>query len=221
MCWGAGILISSGVVRGTLSIQGDLAWRLPFYLQWIWPVPLFIMAYLAPESPWNAVRRGKIAMARNSLKRLSSDTPYKDTAVEATLAYIMHTTALERAETEGASFWECFKGTNRYRTEIVSMLTVVYQKVWLMSVKIELRSLGGANPMRQRNPRLRHCLLASSWMVRGSSIQPQHISFSVLYCRGYHLLVPFPSLGTIDYLYGRFGFYVLLPPGHWRPRLLN
>jgi MFS transporter, SP family, general alpha glucoside:H+ symporter len=118
MCWGAGILLSSGVVRAVVSVQGDLGWRLPFALQWIWPVPLFIGAYLAPESPWNAVRRDKIDQARNSLMRLRQDTPDKILEVEATLAYIRHTTAIEKAETAGASFWECFRGTNLRRTEI-------------------------------------------------------------------------------------------------------
>jgi SP family general alpha glucoside:H+ symporter-like MFS transporter len=122
MCWGAGILLSSGVVRAVAGLPGDLAWRLPFALQWIWPVPLFIGAYLAPESPWNAVRRGKIDMARKSLMRLREDTPDKEMEVNATLAYIRHTTALEQAETENASFWECFQGTNLRRTEIVSIL---------------------------------------------------------------------------------------------------
>ncbi|RHZ58686.1 hypothetical protein CDV55_103263 [Aspergillus turcosus] len=118
MCWGAGILLSSGVVRAVAGIEGDLGWRLPFVLQWVWPIPLFIGAYLAPESPWNAVRRGKIDLARKSLRRLRQDTPEKDREVEATLAYILHTTTLEQAETENASFLECFKGTNLRRTEI-------------------------------------------------------------------------------------------------------
>jgi len=119
MCWGAGILLSSGVVRAVASLEGDLAWRLPFALQWIWPIPLLIGAYLAPESPWNAVRRGKIDLARNSLMRLRQDTPDKEREVNATLAYIQHTTALEKAETAHGSFWECFQGTNLRRTEIV------------------------------------------------------------------------------------------------------
>jgi len=34
------------------------------------------------------------------------------------LAYIEHTTRLEKAETAGASFIECFRGTNLHRTEI-------------------------------------------------------------------------------------------------------
>ncbi|KAJ4249048.1 hypothetical protein NW762_012379 [Fusarium torreyae] len=116
MCWGFGILLSSGVVRATSDIQSNLAWKLPFYLQWIWPVPLFLVAYFAPESPWNAVRRGKLEEARTSLKRLAS--PSAQSTVEATLAYIQHTTELEKAEVRGASFFECFKGPNLRRTEI-------------------------------------------------------------------------------------------------------
>lgn len=33
MCWGAGILLSSGVVRAVAGIESQLAWRLPFALQ--------------------------------------------------------------------------------------------------------------------------------------------------------------------------------------------
>ena len=101
------------------NLEGDLGWRLPFALQWIWPIPLFIASYLAPESPWSAVRRGKIDLARRSLMRLRQDTPNKEREVNASLAYIRHTTALEQAERGDASFWECFQGTNLRRTEIV------------------------------------------------------------------------------------------------------
>jgi SP family general alpha glucoside:H+ symporter-like MFS transporter len=121
MCWGAGILLSSGVVRAVAGIHGDLAWRLPFVLQWVWPIPLIIGCYLAPESPWNAVRRDKIDEARNSLRRLRTDSPTRDLEVEAALAYIRHTTAIEKAETANASFFECFQGTNLRRAEIVSI----------------------------------------------------------------------------------------------------
>jgi SP family general alpha glucoside:H+ symporter-like MFS transporter len=120
MCWGAGILLSSGVVRAVASLEGDIGWRLPFAIQWVWPIPLLIGAYLAPESPWNAVRRGKIDMARKALLRLRQDTPNKERDVDATLAYIRYTTELEKAETDGASIWDCFKGANLRRTEIVS-----------------------------------------------------------------------------------------------------
>jgi hypothetical protein len=136
MCWGAGILLSSGVVRAVAGLQGDLGWRLPFALQWVWPVPLIIGAYFAPESPWNSVRRNNMDEARESLMRLRQDTPGKDLEVEATLAYIRHTTALEQAETANASLWECFQGTNLRRTEIVStrqfylVLLQRYRIIW-------------------------------------------------------------------------------------------
>lgn len=126
MCWGAGILLSSGVVRAVVNVNGDLGWKLPFVMQWVWPIPLLIGAYIAPESPWNSVRRDKIDEARESLKRLRQDSPDKDREVEATLAYIRHTTALELAETAGASFWECFRGTNLRRTEIVSIFCIFF-----------------------------------------------------------------------------------------------
>jgi SP family general alpha glucoside:H+ symporter-like MFS transporter len=88
MCWGAGILLSSGVVRAVAGIEGSLAWRLPFVLQWVWPIPLIIGCYIAPESPWNAVRRDKIDEARESLRRLRADSPERELEVEAALAYI-------------------------------------------------------------------------------------------------------------------------------------
>ena len=103
-----------------VGVDGDLGWRLPFVLQWVWPVPLFIGAYLAPESPWNAIRRGKPELAKRSLTRLRVETAEREHDVDATIAYIKYITELEKAETANASFWECFQGTNLRRTEIVS-----------------------------------------------------------------------------------------------------
>lgn len=118
MCWGAGILLSSGVVRGVSTLSGDIAWRLPFALQWVWPVPLFLAAYFAPESPWNAVRRGKMELARKSLHRLLPAQDNKEHAVATKLAYIDYVSKLEKAEGAESRFIDCFKGVNLRRTEI-------------------------------------------------------------------------------------------------------
>lgn len=118
MCWGGGILLSSGVVRAVVNVPGDLGWKLPFAIQWVWPVPLLLAAYIAPESPWNCVRRGKTEEARKALARLRQDTPESAQQVESTLAYIEYTTELEKSETENATFTDCFRGTNLRRTEI-------------------------------------------------------------------------------------------------------
>lgn len=150
MCWGAGILLSSGVVRAVAGVQGDLGWRLPFVLQWVWPIPLLIGAYLAPESPWNAVRRDQIDEARRSLMRLREDTEDKEREVDSTLAYIRHTTALEVAETADASFIQCFQGTNLRRTEIVSipkLLLNIHRT--LTHRNKELRCMGCSDSLRK------------------------------------------------------------------------
>lgn len=122
MCWGFGLTISAGILRVVLTVPGDWGWRLPISLQWIWPLPLFVAAYFAPESPWNAVRRGNIEEARKSLRRLRNSDGTNENEVENALAYIRYTTELERAETENANFIDCFNGTNLRRTEIVSLL---------------------------------------------------------------------------------------------------
>lgn len=48
--WGGGRFVSTGVLRGTLGMKGDWAWRLPYAIQWIWPVPLAALVVFAPES---------------------------------------------------------------------------------------------------------------------------------------------------------------------------
>ena len=166
MCWGAGILLSSGVVRAVAGVQGDLGWRLPFVLQWVWPIPLFIGAYLAPESPWNSVRRDKFDEARKNLMRLREDTPEKVVEVEATLAYIRHTTAIEKAETANASFLECFQGTNLRRTEIVSILPflALVNRADFLLLDVELCCLGCPDPLRQRHSWILCRLSRSSWL---------------------------------------------------------
>lgn len=118
MCWGWGIFISSGVVRGTLELNSNWAWRLPFALQWIWPVPLFIIYLFAPESPWFLVRKGRYEEAKAALRRLRNQSISSDVEINRTLALLIHTINLEDQESAGASYVECFKGINLRRTEI-------------------------------------------------------------------------------------------------------
>ena len=118
-CWGLGIFLSSVVVRATLNMTGEWSWRLPFVLQWVWPVPLFLCAYYVPESPWWLVRKGRFEDAKDSLRRLATKKTYSEKSFEQTVAMMVHTSALEKAETKGASWLDCFRGINLRRTEIV------------------------------------------------------------------------------------------------------
>ena len=60
--------------------------------------------------------------------RLSEDSPDKEAEVEATLAYIQYVTEMEAAETENATFFECFQGANLRRTEIVRVHFLLRRK---------------------------------------------------------------------------------------------
>lgn len=65
------------------------------YLQWVWPIPLLIVAFLAPESPWWLVRRGRIVEARASLARLTTQREGDDFDIDNTIAMMRHTNQLE------------------------------------------------------------------------------------------------------------------------------
>lgn len=84
----------------------------------MWPVPLFVGVWFAPESPWWLVRKGRIDDAKRSLLRLTSQNRETNFDADETIAMIRHTTEMERDITSGASYFDCFRGTDRRRTEI-------------------------------------------------------------------------------------------------------
>lgn len=50
LCWVMGQLIASGVLVGVQGRTDDWAYRIPYALQWVWPVPIIIGVLFAPES---------------------------------------------------------------------------------------------------------------------------------------------------------------------------
>ncbi|KAJ6571319.1 trehalose transport-related protein [Mycena capillaripes] len=125
MCWGIGIFLSSGVVRATLTINSDWGWRLPFVIQWIWPIPLIIGAYFAPESPWWLVRQGRHEDAEDSVRRLTNPDLFSKEDAKRSVANMIHTTAIERKMQEGTSYLQCFTGIDLRRTEIAMMVFAI------------------------------------------------------------------------------------------------
>lgn len=124
-CWGLGQLIGIGVIKSMLNRNDEWAYRIPYALQWIWPVPLFVGILLAPESPWWLVRKNRAEDAKKSLLRLTSVSRESDFNADETIAMMVHTTALEQKITRGTSYLDCFRGTDLRRTEIVCMVWAI------------------------------------------------------------------------------------------------
>ncbi|KAG6368933.1 hypothetical protein INS49_003151 [Diaporthe citri] len=122
LCWCIGQFIAAGVLKGLINNETDWGYKIPMAIQWVWPVPLFIVAFLAPESPWYLVRTGQLDKAKKSLIRLSE--PEHQSDHDATIALMVRTNELEKEERAGTSYVDCFRGTNRRRTEIAVMCFV-------------------------------------------------------------------------------------------------
>ena len=114
LTWIIGQLISAGVLRGVQGMSNRWAYDIPFAIQWVWPVPLFIGMFFCPETPWWLLRKDRLEDAERSLKRLS-DSSSED--IKNTLAMMIHTDHLE-SKIESGSYLDCFRGVDRRRTEI-------------------------------------------------------------------------------------------------------
>ncbi|KAH8175126.1 sugar transporter domain-containing protein [Sarocladium implicatum] len=114
LCWVFGQFMSAGVLRAMAERTDEWAYRIPFALQWIWPVPLIVAISFAPESPWWCVRKDRIDDARKNLQRLARSGTDIDRAV--TLMQV--TVNQEREAGTGSRYRDCFRGVNMRRTAI-------------------------------------------------------------------------------------------------------
>ncbi|KAJ4365383.1 hypothetical protein N0V95_000530 [Ascochyta clinopodiicola] len=121
-CWGIGQLIAIAVIKSMFGRTDEWAYRIPYALQWMWFPILITAVYLAPESPWWYVRKGRYDDAKRSLLRLTSPKPGSTFDADETVDMMRHTNELEKEMTAGTTYLDCFKGVNLRRTEIVCML---------------------------------------------------------------------------------------------------
>ena len=121
-CWNIGQLVAGGTIFGLLKNVTAWSYRIPFAVQWAWPIPLLIVAIFAPESPWWLVRQGRIDDAVKSLKRLTDQNADPDFDAEKTVAMMAHTHELEQEIVSGSSYSDLFKGVDRRRTFIACLV---------------------------------------------------------------------------------------------------
>lgn len=132
-----------------LSIDSQWAYRIPFGLQWAFPIPIFIVVVLAPEryeisidstwiaqhanqshSPWWLVRQSRFEEAQHSLRRLRKQSENESDSdfvagLEETLKQIVLTNNKEKEARSGTRYLDCFKGIDRRRTEIACMVWII------------------------------------------------------------------------------------------------
>jgi SP family general alpha glucoside:H+ symporter-like MFS transporter len=90
------------------------SYKIPFAVQWAWPVPLIAILSFAPESPWWLVRKGRLEEAEQVIKRLESRKLGREPS--GVVAMMQRTIEIENHLTKGASLAACFKGVDLKRT---------------------------------------------------------------------------------------------------------
>lgn len=117
MSWSIGGIIVAGATYGFNKRKDEWSWRIPLALQWIFPTPLLALIFLAPESPWWLVRRGRREEALRSLQRLDE----KENAPKA-LAMIERTVQIEAQQGGEPTLLDLVKGTDLRRTLITCLM---------------------------------------------------------------------------------------------------
>ncbi|CAK7212655.1 hypothetical protein SCUCBS95973_001537 [Sporothrix curviconia] len=114
--WAVGSIIVGGITYHYQNRNDSTAYRIPIALQWMFPTPLAILLFIAPESPWWLVRRGRLEEAEKAVSRLGRATAGENPADA--VAMMRRTIELEKTEKK-PSLIELWKGTDLYRTLIV------------------------------------------------------------------------------------------------------
>ncbi|KIV87394.1 hypothetical protein PV11_02943 [Exophiala sideris] len=113
-----GQLISSGLLKGTNSLDSKWAYKAPYAAEWAPPLIVLFLVIFCPNSPWWLCRRGKYAEAEKALKRLAK--PEVD--VTLTMANIKHTLRMEEQLEKNHNYLDCFRGPDLRRLIIACMV---------------------------------------------------------------------------------------------------
>ncbi|KAI1276228.1 sugar transporter [Xylaria sp. FL0933] len=115
MFWAIGSIVVGAVTYVYNPVLDESAYKIPIALQWLFPTPLAILIFCAPESPWWLVRKGRLQEAAHSVGRLGRRSRLNTSESVAMMRRVIE---LEKSEKE-PSYIELFKGVDLYRTLIV------------------------------------------------------------------------------------------------------
>jgi SP family general alpha glucoside:H+ symporter-like MFS transporter len=106
-------LMANLVLKGTGTMETNLAYRIPFVLQFLFPSILPIRLPFCPEPPWLLLRTNKVERATSALIRLGYADPEQKT-----LTTMAKTLAHEAELTTSTTYISCLRGPDLRRTEI-------------------------------------------------------------------------------------------------------
>ena len=127
LCWVIGQLIASGILRGSISLHNEWSFKIPFAVQWVWPVPILVAVLLAPESPWWLVRKGRVEDAKRAVMRLQRKG--ENIRADDAIAMMIHTDEVEKKINRGTSYLDCFRGRVSLRRTEIACLTWICQSI--------------------------------------------------------------------------------------------
>ncbi|KAH7123948.1 general substrate transporter [Dendryphion nanum] len=115
--YGVGPLVAFIIVKYSGGVDTRWAYRTIFCAQWGFAAVALLLWPWMPESPWWLVSKGKNEKALKSLNRLG----YKGDRGQQRLSLVQVTLEQHKQETEGVTYAECFRRSNRRRT-IISLM---------------------------------------------------------------------------------------------------
>lgn len=118
-----GQFIAQGCAAGVETRTDEWAYKIPFAIQWIWPVVLLSGLFFAPESPYWLIRQNRKEDARKALEKLSIKANYHN--IDKMLDLIEETDRLEREIEKSSTYVDCFRGSNLRRTEICCVVYLI------------------------------------------------------------------------------------------------
>ncbi|KAJ7022928.1 maltose porter [Mycena alexandri] len=116
MFWAIGSIIVGAVTFVYNPRLDEKAYKIPIALQWLFPTPLAILMFCAPESPWWLVRKGRLEEATHSVARLGRKSRLSNPGD--TVALMRRVIDLEKS-VSAPTYAELFRGTDLRRTLIV------------------------------------------------------------------------------------------------------